>query len=646
MNLKIKRLAAENIREFGDLEIDFTNGNGDVNHVSLVQMPNGAGKTTTMDLIRIVLKGQDLEEDEVKSFEPTDFDALKGQFEVDFEFSGDDFTIQLELDYEYGDYQYRTIRPQRTSGGSVPEHSLPLDLDNVMTEAFVNLFVFDGELTEEFIQTGNHEAENALKIVNHLNRIDDQRDAIEDVLKAQEEEKSVTTEQGYRYKRTDLEKVEKKLEELQKLEEQYEKEIDEFEAEAEDLREQRQKLLESKQEALDEDQRLEREINELETKLERKTKDLLADMRKPSKLSASFNDDMQKLYENMEILKLPKSTSQEFFRELAQGDECVCGTDIDEDISEKIVKNSEKYLTEDDIAVLNALKDQIGKIPEFEGYDEQLEELEGARNSLMTKRQEKRNLDLGDPDLREKVDNLLEERKEAEQKKERKERQLRNLRSNDKTIQENNSLNWETNLPLCRHRRNKLEGEVREASGTVNFGKRADKLELIFEDFIEGCLEVLKEQQIQETNEKLEQILGLSKVQIEDIDNSIIIKDRDGASEGQSLSIAYAYLATLFEDSALEVPFFVDSPAVSIDYDKSTEVAHIIPDLFDQLVIFIIPREREHFADELASDNIQYLTLHKTETAGQIEKHEDKEFFFSFQSEEDPEQEEEPRRVS
>lgn len=647
MNLKITRIAAENIREFGDVEIDLTNRNGNVNHVSLIQMPNGIGKTTTMDLIRTTLQGKELDQEDIVSFEPTEFDASEGSFELDFEFSGDIYTLRLELDYELLDFQYRTIRPQRTAGGDVPEHSLPLELENVMTESFVNLFVFDGELTEEFIETGSEEAENAIKIVNYLNRFDDQRLAIEDVVKKQLEEAStnVETEQGLRHRLTKLDKVKEKLNELKAQEEDLKDDIEDLKGRIKGKKEERQKLLENKEDALDADQKLERKVNELETDLERETGALLEDMRKPSQLSESFNEDLDTLYDNMEILKLPKATSEEFFRELAQGSECICGTKIDDQISEEIIENSDKYLSEDDIAVLNALKDHLSSCPAFKGFEDQVHELRSTRDELMEKRQEKRNLDLDDPELSDKVDELLEKRKALEQEKKQKERERRNLTTNDSTIQDNNGLDWRSNLALCRHRRNQLEEEVRKASDMVNFGKRADLLEEIFEDFTDQCLDLLKKQHIEDTNDRLEQILGLSKVQIGDIDDSIIIKDKGGASEGQSLSIAYAFLSTLFEDSALDVPFVVDNPAVSIDFDKSKEVAHIIPDLFEQLVIFIIPREREHFADELASDDIHHLTLHKTDTPGVIEKHIGEDFFFNFQSGEDPEQEEEPRRV-
>jgi hypothetical protein len=250
-------------------------------------------------------------------------------------------------------------------------------------------------------------------------------------------------------------------------------------------------------------------------------------------------------------------------------------------------------------------------------------------------------LDVGDSDIQSKIDDLNSDIRDTEREIERNERKLKHLKTSDNAIQDNKNLTWKENLELCKNRRNEYKNKVQEATNTVNFGKKADLLDEILEEFSNRCLDDLKDKQIAETNKRLEQILGSKDVQIEDIDDSIILKNKDGASEGQKLSTAYAYLATLFEDSALDVPFFVDNPVVSIDFDKSTVVAHIIPQLFDQLVMFIIPRERDHFATEISSDDIEYLTIHESDRPGEVEKHNDREYFFSFQDKQDTEVEQE-----
>jgi hypothetical protein len=636
MDLKITGIRYENIREFEEVELDFTDGSpGNPHHISLVQMPNGTGKTTTMNLIRTLLLGREMDQEEVRSFQPSDFDAIEGAFEVDFVSSGDPFTLRLELDYEVGDHSYRHIKPKEVGGGEMAGHFLPNELNNIITEDFVDLFVFNGELTEDFIETGSDEAENALKIVNFLNRLENQKEQIEQVVQDRQEDANVTTEKGYHNIQSRLETTEEKLDDLQERREDLEEEIEDHQEEIDELEDRRQEILAENEEQLEKDKRLEGEIQNLKNELENKTQELLDTMRKPSRLDKDLNDDMEKLLENMNIMQLPKSTSQEFFTELSESGTCICGRDIEEEHEHNILDNADKFLSEQDIGVLNSLKDNLRSIPDYESFEDTFEELEDKRGELKQAEEERARLDLDDPNLNEKLDNIIEKIEEEERERDDKQEELRRLTSNDKNEQQEFGLDWKNNIPLCKRKREQRKEELRKASGTVNFGKKADILEDIFDDFIDKCLESLKEKQIEETNEKLERILGLSKVQVEDIDNSIKIEGRDDISEGQALSIAYAYLSTLFEDSALDVPFVIDSPAVSIDYEKRAEVAPIISDLFDQLIIFVISPERRSFVDELESNDIQYCTIHKTDTPGVIEKHLDKDFFMDFQSEEE-----------
>jgi Mg2+ and Co2+ transporter CorA len=638
MDLRIKGIRYENIREFTDLEIDLTRDDGDTHHISLVQMPNGTGKTTTMDLIRTVLVGKNLDEDgglTVESLEPEEFDAIEGSFEVDFESDGDQFTFRLDLDYETYEHEYRTIRPSEVGGGDMLGHSLPTQLRTVINESFANLFVFNGELTQDFIQTGKDEAENALKTVNYLNRLEDQRNKIEQEVEERQDEDSVNSEKGYRNVKGRLDTAKEKLDELERRESTLKREIKEHDKAIQSLSTERSEILAENQEQLEKDKRLDREIQDLRSEIEHSTDEVLSLMRNPSQLHEDFNDDMEKLVKKMNVIGLPKPTSQEFFTELSERPKCICGREIDEEHAEKILENADHYLSEEDIGVLNLLKEDLRGIPDFEDYEDKFEDLEDKRGDLEQKKQEKGRVDLDDPDMNERLQEITEEKQDEKRNKKQKEEELRKLTSTDKNEREELGLNWKNNIHLCRQKVEERKERVREASNTVNFGKRADILEDIFDDFIDEYLSTLKQNQIDETNQRLQKILGLSQVQIEDIDNSIKIKGKEDVSEGQSLSIAYAYLSTLFEDSAIDVPFIIDSPAVSIDYEKRAEVAPIISDLFDQLVIFVISSERERFVDELDSGDIKYCTIHKTETPGAVEKSLDKDYFMDFQSEEE-----------
>lgn len=633
MKLRIKGIRYNNIREFRDLELSFS-ANSDPHHISLVQMPNGTGKTTTMSLIRSLLLGRELTEDEVKSYKP-DFSAEQGSFEADFKTADEVFTIKLQMDYELGQFEYRHTTPREVGGGEKAGYYLPPELDEVLNESFVDLFVFNGELTEEFLDRGQDHAENALKIVNHLNRLEAEQYRIYDVVKSarSETDTNVTSEAGLSDLEYNLTNARMKLNDLEAAEKQLGEEIRGHETKIEDLKRERKNILSDNEQLLEEDQRLAEEINQIESDIKDKSRELLTKIRHPSLLHESFDNDLNQLLENMTLKKIPAVTSREFFNELSQGDYCICGNEITEVEQQNIQQNASSYLSTEDIGVLNALKDDLRTRSTFESHKDAFSNLEDLKVEHLKRSQERAKLGLDDSNIEDRLSEIANEENTEKSEKEEKEEQLRWLTTTDKAEQEDYGLDWQSNIPLCRQQIKNLKQELNEATGTVEFDKKASKLDDIFDDVLSEILSFLKDEQIKGTNEKLERILGLSKVEIEDIDSSIIVKGRDDTSEGQGLSIAYAYLSTLFEDSSINVPFVIDSPAVSIDYERREYVAQIISELFDQLVIFVISPERERFVDELNSEDIQYLTVHKTDTPGEIERHSSKDFFMEFQSE-------------
>ena len=121
---------------------------------------------------------------------------------------------------------------------------------------------------------------------------------------------------------------------------------------------------------------------------------------------------------------------------------------------------------------------------------------------------------------------------------------------------------------------------------------------------------------------------------IERKDRYIKLKGRDGASEGQTLSIAYCFLGTLFEDSELEFPFVIDSPTGKMDFEKRQAVADIIPLVFNQMIAFVQSAEVERFADRFyANPDSQYLTVVASPQDQAVVIHEGIEFFDSYQRE-------------
>jgi hypothetical protein len=640
MNLRIEEIRYKNIRDIGSLTLDFTKpGTAEPYHISLVQMPNGTGKTTTMGLIRHLILGTQLDGDVIEDYEP-DYGASEGEFTITFAAGDERFRVHMQFDYDMGTLTYRHSYPQREGGGMNSGHFLPLALQNILTEDFVELFVFNGELTDDFIETGKDKAERALKIVNRLDRVEAQQVSIQGIVDDYQEEKGAKTEQGLKQVKSRLKNRRDKLTEHQTLRDDLKAAVQDHQDKIDSLIEERQQIISEDQEALEKYKEYDSEIKDRETKLQTESSAIIEDMRVPSKLSADFYADFEELLTHMKVLKLPKSTSKEFFVELADEKTCVCGRDLDEKHREEIRENADRFLSDEDVGVLNSLKERLKRISEPAALTSRLDDLNETRNKLKEYQTQQAQLNLNDENLENRKQKLTREIESERTAKEHKEQKIKLLTTDDKGLRQKHGLDWENNIPAAKREKSKYEEKVEEATETVTFSAQAEKLETIFEEFVDRTVDTVKTEQIQKTNTRLNRILKRSTVQIESIEDSIDLRNKSGSSEGQSLAVAYAYLSTLFEESAVDMPFVIDSPAVSLDHKVRREVAPIISGLFDQVVAFIISTEKPGFVENLApatEDDIKYYTVYKTETPGDLATHTDKETFMQFTSEEEEE---------
>ena len=131
------------------------------------------------------------------------------------------------------------------------------------------------------------------------------------------------------------------------------------------------------------------------------------------------------------------------------------------------------------------------------------------------------------------------------------------------------------------------------------------------------ALDILRERVRTSTNDKLAQIFSTEKIEVAKIGGGLELRTaglgaKSGASEGQKLAIAYAFLTSLLADAPYRLPFIVDSPAVSLDTANRRQVGDLIPDFFNQMIMFVISSEREGFAEafyDRPSADVCYLTV-------------------------------------
>ena len=162
--------------------------------------------------------------------------------------------------------------------------------------------------------------------------------------------------------------------------------------------------------------------------------------------------------------------------------------------------------------------------------------------------------------------------------------------------------------------------------------KRKQALEKYVSKIISIAKEKLKNNIIIKANKKIAEIITDDIVEIERIDKHIVLKEKSGASEAQTLSVAYCYIGALFDDSSLKFPFIIDSPVGKVDLEKRWVIADIIPKLFSQTISFVTSSEIRRFADKFYKDEeSQFVTIEAGKGYADVKITEGMEYFDEYQ---------------
>ena len=599
-----------------DHMLDFQRREDECFSVSLIQMPNGTGKTTTLKLLRAALCGAPEDgqwtPETVRQLAKRD-GAERGEFALRLRYNGRRVTIVLHFDFEEGIVHYSTTVGSGLRDGFEP----PRELRRFFTPDFVRFFVFDGELAEQLLDRSYTNAQRAIEDLFQLDVLDRMTRAVDDYWDNQMSGRSATEATGLTRRRNRVTKLRKRLERLRKEREQL----------AGTLERSRSELLAKKQ-------RLERDLkdqqefgarvataqaaaNGAKEDVKRISAEVLAGYREPHALSVQFALEMLTLKENLDRVKLPESTAREFFEELAMENECVCGRPLDEGTRHSIRSRASKYLSSDSVALLNALKGEVGS-----AIGKNLETAAGRLQESVLRLEDGIKCEI---DTANELDDVQRdgiarspELESARDDVEALERRVNSLE--DKLEQYDDPTDTAGDdqvfgIGVLERRYSDAERKLAEITHTLTLRAKRDVLKKILTRARELARSSISEEVCNQTNERIAVLMPDNSIRVQSIARSLVLEDQEGGSVGETLSIGYAFLATLFEGGDHRLPFVVDSPANPIDLRVRAKVAELIPRLTPQFIAFTISSEREGFLKPLESvvgDGIQYITLFRS----------------------------------
>lgn len=630
MKMSILGIEYKNIRKIADLKLSFVDATGNVINNNFIMMANGTGKTTTMTLLKGLLDGTAVEwsASDVKSFAPTTGVSDAGEFSITVKFDERQYKYFLCLDYRAG---VATINTTTTVNGGYEEgRHLPDSLKDIFSPEFVSRFVFDGEQAKKTMDSSSNEAEETIKYLYRLDKLDNIIASNQRILtEIQEAEGAKGSKGSLSNLKTRRDSVCKIIETLKDKAKKLKADIEEYQTEQESKIARRNELDKNYEELNAEKQDIIKEQQHNKDAVDAKISEILNLMKSPYLISPEFNERMYELTSSMTKLKLPKTISRDFFVELSEADTCVCGREIKDKERQFILINVEKYLGSDQQSVLNAIKSSLNS----NSYDERLSEAyehlkelreEGNRLQTRFNNNAEKLLKAGGEEAFKLNERILELGNAIAVAKS----QLDIIESKDES---NEELNENNNIHKAQIVFKDYEQKIAAATRTSIALNRKEVVEALLLDIRSKATTELKKEIVYKTNEKLKEVIKDDDIEIEDINKYIKLKNRDGASEGQTLGIAYCFLGTLFEDAELEFPFIIDSPTGKMDFDKRQAVADIIPDVFNQMIAFVQSAEVEHFANRFYDKpNTQFITIIAS-TQGGVEIHMGKEFFDSYQ---------------
>ena len=624
MKIELTGWRAHNLRGYlRDVDIDLTSSN---KKWILLQMPNGTGKTTTMELLRAAFSGQGLNTETIRSLKADDM-VEDGFFEMSLLIDQQPLHIEIEFDFRREQCAFYTTRSSEKSGGRDEGHILPWHLDRMLSKDTTELFIFNGELAAEIIDSGRDRADTAIRYLYQLDQLEYIKKNINTLAEQRQKRALITaasTLNSVRRFKAEVDAANEVLNDLKnsrrELERRLNKSKDELKKIKQDIENHELK-----------DSRFQSKMKSLKPQIEDAKRNIaelgveaLGAFRVPPRFHPVLKERLSSLGSQLTKLRLPRTMSAEFFLQLADGEVCVCNRPIGLDEKTAITQNASNFLGHDQVAVINQMKLALREeSQEVDYFDEIMEKLVTVTQDLKRFEQQKEHLE--EEMAKSGEDRFVELRRNKNALMLEINRKADALYGLTHVDTSQNSLAWESNIPLCEKELNNRERKYRTASGTYTFTEKTKKLTNLVTRVEKKSLKLLRERIRSDTNKTLEKILRNEQLRVSEIMGHLhlttpLVSEKSGVSEGQKLAVSYAFLTALLAKAPYDLPFVVDSPAVSLDIEIRRTVGEFIPDLFKQMIMFVISSEREGFADSFYDRNdAGFITIALDEGTGKTE---------------------------
>jgi hypothetical protein len=595
-----------------DHQVDLLNHNNEPYHVSLIQMPNGTGKTTTKDLLRLTLSGGalNLRAQDIRSFAKDEDSFVPGIMEVRILVDKKVATFVMTFDYSQGKASYKTTYKSGQNSGFVP----PQEIKNFLNPQFINYFILDGELAEKLLNDDQAAAQDVIDALFQVDSLKKIAAKVEDYWSEHAAGVTTKTPQGLTRQKNKVDEIKLRLRMLELECNSLDEKIITLQADLAAKKLEHQTAIEKNKTQNADLLNAQERLHSLKNEQIQNTSALLELCASPQNLSGIFASSILNLKLGLDRVKLPEAAAREFFEELCDEPECICGREINPEIANTIRAKASQYLGSDDVSLLNALKtsidEAVGNDPlshrlelnsQIENLTDKVRSVNEARTLVEELNRKASQVDPKVKEAQESIEALTGELKVAELHREK--------YDSDESSGPIGSI---FGLKILREKLEEAEHDLAESTGTLEIKEKTDIIKSILNAAYDSSTKIISSELVEETNQNLKKWLPDNNLEVESIRGHLRLKGKEKGSVGENLSVAYGFLSTLFNRTNHSLPFIVDSPAGALDLPVRENIGKTIPKRTRQFVTFVISSERQKFIDDglqKVTEDIQYITI-------------------------------------
>jgi len=533
-------------------------------------------------------------------------------------FKGSTYKFTLDFDFIQGEVKINTEGGQ---AGHQAGYNPPSEATPFLTKEFVELFIFNGEFATKLMADNSHVAETTIDTIFQLDKfqvIEDSLDEHFSHLKKSSQTNQVAKSQLTKIdgQIIDLKNRGKELE--TKLRGHQNKKIDAAKKILE-LGKEKKRVTKASEDAHTNLNEAAEKIKDSKLEIDIILKEIYGFLKKPWSLSQNIQDSYVNFRDHLEKLKLPGNSNQTFFREIVEEKLCICDEPMTPARKKNILKNSEKFMGSGFSQFLQVMKEDV-QLHIISSPNNIQEELNINENKLKVAKTELLEWEQKETILKEQVLTITgRTHKEIDADIENQvaiKEQCNNFEDRYQEVDKDISI---TIRPRDIFSKANVENLINKLKKTQNLSislnktqRNVDAIKKLLNKMRNKTREAIKEQLKDKMNKRLESVVEDDKITVSNIEQSV---EHSGASEGQSLALAYIFLNEAFSlaDESHQFPLFVDSPAGKIGQVYRENLAKMIVELCpNQFICLLQGGEREWWCDTLyekSKDSIIAYTI-------------------------------------